>query len=109
MNAIGWLCLVAAIAFEVGATMSLRMAVTTGRIWFVPVGAGYVLAFTALALALANGMPLGVAYGIWAAVGVAVIAILGRLVFKERFTWVMGVGVGLVAAGVLLVEVGSQH
>ena len=103
-----WAYLAVAILCELAATLSLRSAVNDRR-WYAVVAPGYLLAFVFLSLTLAAGTPLGVAYGIWAAVGVAVIAILGRVVFKERFTWVMGVGVALVAAGVLLVELGAQH
>jgi small multidrug resistance pump len=54
-------------------------------------------------------MPLGVAYGIWAAAGVALTAIAGRLLFQERLTWVMSLGIVLIIGGVLLVEVGAAH
>ncbi len=69
----------------------------------------YVLSYSALSVTLALGMPLGVAYGIWTAAGVALTAVIGRIVFGERFTWVMGLGVVLVMAGVLLVETGAHY
>lgn len=102
-----WLFLSLAIAFEVAGTMSLKVA-AAGRKWlYLFVGAGYVISYVFLAQTLAHGMPLGVAYGIWTASGVAATAILGRLIFKEAFTWVMGLGVVLIMAGVLLVELGQ--
>ena len=103
-----WLFLAGAIIAEVSGTLALRMAALGGRGWFAVVGVGYVLAFTLLALALGAGMALGVAYGIWAAAGVALTALLGRLLFGEPFTWVMGVGVALIMGGVLLIEVGAH-
>jgi small multidrug resistance pump len=48
-------------------------------------------------------MPLGIAYGVWSAVGVVLTAILGRLLFQEPFTWVSALGVALITGGVLLV------
>lgn len=54
-------------------------------------------------------MALGVAYGIWAAAGVALTAILSRILFKEPLTWVMGLGIILIAGGVLLIELGAAH
>jgi small multidrug resistance pump len=53
-------------------------------------------------------MPVGVAYGIWAACGVALTALLAAVVFGDPLTWTMGLGVVLVIGGVLLVELGSH-
>lgn len=102
-----WLLLACAIVSEVGATLSLRMATHGSKLWLVPVVAGYLSAFALLSATLANGLPIGVAYGIWTAVGVALTAILGRLLFKEPFTWVMALGVALIVGGVLLIELGN--
>ncbi|MBR7503027.1 hypothetical protein KCW65_23395, partial [Mycobacterium tuberculosis] len=55
-----------------------------------------------------TGFPLGVAYGIWAATGVALTALAGRVLFRERLTRVMIAGIALIIVGVLLIEVGSQ-
>ena len=60
-------------------------------------------------LALAGGMALGVAYGIWAASGVALTAILSKFLFKEPFTWLMGLGIVLIVGGVLCIELGAVH
>lgn len=103
-----WLFLAAAIAVEVFATLSLRMAVEDRR-WYVGVVAGYVAAFVGLSMSLRLGMPLGVAYGIWTAAGVALTAVLSRIFFREPLTWLMGVGIVLIAGGVLLIETGAAH
>lgn len=107
-----WLFLAGAIATEVAATLSLRVASTTKKspvLWYAIVGIGYVAAFTFLSLALQAGMPLGVAYGIWSAVGVALTAIFSRVFFKESLTGLMIVGIILIIGGVLLIELGSAH
>lgn len=101
-----WLFLIGAIVCEVFGTLSLRLAMDAKR-WYAGVVAGYGVAFTLLALTLVHGMPLGVAYGIWAAVGVALTAVLSTLFFREPLTWLMGLGIVLIAGGVLLIEVGS--
>lgn len=103
---IAWFFLISAVVSEVAGTLCLRMAVTAGRGWYVAVGLGYVIAFSCLSLTLASGMDLSVAYGIWAAGGVALTAVLTHLLFREPLTWVMGLGIVLVAAGVLMVELG---
>ena len=104
-----WIFLAGAILSEVVATMSLR-AYDGGRVkkWFIGVIAGYLVAFVALSLALADGMALGVAYGIWAASGVALTAILARVIFHEPLTRTMALGILFIAVGVLTVELGAN-
>ncbi len=104
-----WLFLTGAIISEVCATLCLKVAATGAKRWFIGVAVGYVIAFSMLVNALAHGMALGVAYGIWAAAGVALTAILSRILFKEPLTWVMGLGIILIAGGVLLIELGAAH
>ena len=53
-------------------------------------------------------MPLGVAYGMWGALGVAATAVLSAQLFGEAITRLMGAGLVLVASGVFLVEAGSR-
>lgn len=67
------------------------------------------IALFILGLLLRRGMQLSVAYGIWGAGGVALTALVGTLAYGEPFTLLMGVGIVLVIAGVLLVEFGSSH
>lgn len=103
------LLLAGAIVTEVAATLSLQASVRGSRWWYLPVAVGYVCAFTLLSGALAQGMPLGVAYGIWTACGVALTAVLGKLIFGQPFTGVMALGVALIIGGVLCIELGSAH
>ena len=101
-----WLLLAVAIVSEVGATISLKLATDGKKVFFVPVVLGYLIAFSLLAVALTLGLPIGVAYGIWAATGVALTAILGRVLFREPLTALMLGGIALIIAGVFLVELG---
>jgi small multidrug resistance pump len=102
-----WLFLSVSILTEVAGTLSLRMAARGRRRWYAAVAVGYLVAFTCLSLVLAEGMALGVAYGIWSASGVALTALAGRVLFREPFTWVTAAGVALIAGGVLLIELGA--
>jgi small multidrug resistance pump len=102
----GWVLLAIAIVCEVGATISLKLATDGRRRWYAPVAVGYVAAFSLLAGALALGLPIGVAYGVWAATGVALTAVLGRLLFKDPLTWTMAAGIVLIVVGVVLIELG---
>jgi small multidrug resistance pump len=99
--------LVAAIVTEVAATLSLRASQDHSS-WLVLVVIGYVGAFLLLTLVLRTGMAVGVAYGIWGATGTAATAVLAAALFDDPFTWPIAVGIGLIIAGVLLVEFGSH-
>jgi small multidrug resistance pump len=102
-----WLLLTAAILLEVTATVSLRAAVDHPA-WYAPVVIGYAGAFIALTFVLRLGVGVGVAYGIWAAAGVALTAILATVIFGDPLTMLMGAGIVLVIGGVLCVELGAQ-
>lgn len=105
-----WVLLALAIASEVTATLSLRASEGLRRRRWIPVIViGYLAAFTLLGTILALGMPVGVAYGVWAAAGVAITAVLGRVIFKDHFSVLMAVGVALITLGVALIEFGGAH
>ncbi|MEU7044890.1 SMR family transporter [Streptomyces varsoviensis] len=105
-----WIFLVCGILSGLSGTLSLRMASQGGtKKWYIAVCAGYALALVCLTLALRAGMPLGAVYGIWAASGIALAAIAARALFREPLTKVMGLGIGLIVAGVLCIESGAAH
>jgi small multidrug resistance pump len=103
-----WTMLGVAIVSEVVATLALRAALDD-PLWFVVVALGYLAAFALLGIVLSTGIAVGVAYGIWAACGVALTAVLAALVFDDPFTLQIALGIALVFAGVLLVETGSHE
>jgi small multidrug resistance pump len=106
-----WLALAGAILIEVAATLSLRASDGfRKRVWVVPVIVGYVISFGMLSLSLSLGMPVGIAYGVWSACGVALVAVIAKFLFAEPLTWLMGTGIALIIAGVLTIELtGSVH
>ncbi len=103
-----WALLIAAIVIEVAATLSLR-ASQDHSAWLIVVVSGYAGAFVLLTMVLRTGMPVGVAYGVWGAMGTAGTAVLAAMIFDDPFTWPIVFGIGLIIAGVLLVEFGSQQ
>jgi small multidrug resistance pump len=44
---------------------------------------------------------------VWTAVGVALTAVLSKLIWDEPLTWVMGAGIVLIIGGVMLLELGA--
>lgn len=104
-----WLFLIGAIVSEVFGAISLRMAATGQRAYYGAVAVGYLFAFGFLTLTLNEGLGLGVAYGIWAASGVALTAVASKILFKEPLTPIMLGGIALIIGGVLMVELGATH
>ena len=102
-----WALLLAAIVTEVTGTLSLG-ASQDHTAWVFVVVAGYVTSFFFLTLVLRGGMPVGVAYGIWGALGTAATASLAAVIFGDPFTAPILLGIGLIIAGVLLVKLGSR-
>jgi small multidrug resistance pump len=107
----GYIFLSLAIIGEVVATSFLKLTSGEKSAWwaYAIVGVGYVFAFAMLSLTLQKGVPLGIAYAIWAGVGVVAVAIISWLVFHETLTWQQLLGMALVAGGVVLLEVGGEH
>ncbi|MFD7658845.1 DMT family transporter [Actinosynnema sp. NPDC059797] len=104
-----YLALAVAIAAEVAATVSLKLSEGFSKpIPSIVVVIGYLVAFGALSKVLQLGMPIGVAYAIWCAFGVAAVAAVGVVLFKEPLNATMVVGLLLVIAGVVAIELGSS-
>ena len=100
-----WLTLAGGIVLEVIATMSLRASDGfRNRKWWAPVILGYIGSFWLVYETLALGMPVGVAYGVWSACGVALVALLAKFMFGEPLTPTMIVGMALIIAGVLTID-----
>lgn len=103
-----WLMLAVAIVSEVVASLALKAALNE-PLWYLLVAVGYIAAFGGLTVAMRRGMSLGVAYGIWGAMGVALTAVGATVLFGEPLTPVMVVGLSLIVLGVLIVELGAQQ
>ncbi|MBX3195262.1 MAG: multidrug efflux SMR transporter [Microbacteriaceae bacterium] len=106
----GYLFLAAAIVSEVVATSFLKFTSGERAVWWAYpiVVVGYLLSFWMLSLTLSAKVPLGIAYAIWAAVGVVLVAIVSWVAFKESLTLVQLIGMGLVIGGVVMLELGAK-
>ena len=67
---------------------------------------GYGTAFYMLSLAL-RGVPLGVAYAIWAGIGIVLTALVGLVVFRQSLDAAALVGIGMIVGGVIVMQVFS--
>jgi small multidrug resistance pump len=103
-----YLFLVIAIVAEVIATSALKASNELTRL--VPsviAFAGYSIAFYFLALVL-KSIPVGVAYAIWAGVGIALITIVGAVVFRQVPDVPAVIGISLIVAGVVVLNLYSN-
>jgi small multidrug resistance pump len=107
----GYLFLSLAIVGEVVATSFLKLTSGDKAVWWAYpiVVVGYLFAFGMLSQSLGKGVPLGIAYAIWAGVGVVLVALISWIFFEESLTWIQVAGMALVAGGVLLLELGGKH
>ncbi|HMA14116.1 MAG TPA: multidrug efflux SMR transporter [Kiloniellaceae bacterium] len=100
--------LFAAIVFEVIGTSFLQQTQQWTRL--VPtlcMGASYAIAFYLLSITLTT-MPVGVAYAIWSGLGIVLISLVGFFVFKQTLDTPAMIGLGLIVAGVLIVNLFSE-
>lgn len=103
-----WLFLAAAICFEVVATSALKASEGFSKLWpSVLVVCGYALAFYFLALTLRT-IPVGIAYAIWAGAGVALITLIGWLVFNQTLDLAAIIGILFIVAGVMILNIFSK-
>lgn len=104
----GYLYLSIAIVAEVVATSALNASQGFTRLWpSVATVVRYSIAFYALSLTLRT-IPMGIAYAVWAGVGIVLIALVGALFFKQIPDLPAMLGMGFIIAGVVLVTLVSS-
>ena len=103
-----WVYLAIAIVAEVVGTSFLKASAGfTKPLPSLAVVAGYGLAFFFLSRTL-DTVPVGVAYAIWSGVGVTLVAAIGWLFFGQRLDAAAIVGMGLIVAGVVVLNLFSS-
>ncbi len=97
-----------AIVAEVIATSALKSSESFTRLWpSLLTLAGYALAFYFLSLTL-RSIPVGIAYALWSGVGIVLISLLGWWVHKQTLDLPALLGLGLIIAGVLVINLFSK-
>ena len=100
--------LVLAIVAEVIATSALKASIGFTRpLPSIIVVVGYGLAFYLLSLVLRT-LPVGVAYAIWAGLGIVLVTLVGIVVFGEKPDLPAVLGISLIVAGVVMLQVFSK-
>lgn len=104
-----WIYLALAISAEIIATSALKLSDGFNRLWpSAFAAAGYAIAFYFLALTLRT-IPVGIAYAIWSGVGIVAIAIIGTVWFHQHLNIASMIGIGLIVAGVIVLQVFSGN
>lgn len=103
-----WLYLAIAIVAEVVGTSLLRASAGFSKpLPSLMVVVGYGLAFFFLSLTL-DKIPVGIAYAIWSGAGVTLIAAIGWLFLGQKLDAPAVVGMGLIVAGVVVLNLFSK-
>lgn len=103
-----WLFLAVAICGEVIATSALKSSDGFTKLMpSIVVVSGYAIAFYFLALAL-KSIPVGVAYAVWAGLGIVLVAAIGWLLYGQKLDLWAFVGIGLIISGVAVLNLLSK-
>ncbi|MEO1042013.1 MAG: multidrug efflux SMR transporter [Pseudomonadota bacterium] len=100
--------LIGAIIFEVAGTAALKLSDGFTKLWPSSITViGYGASFYLLSLSLRT-LNVGYTYAIWSAVGLILLALIGALFMDETVDLAGILGIGLIAAGVIIMSVYSK-
>lgn len=100
--------LLIAIITEVAATSALKASEEFTR--FTPsliVIIGYGISFYCLTQVL-KFLPVGITYAIWSGAGIILVTLVGIVMYREIPDWPAVVGMGLIIAGVVVINIFSK-
>ncbi|MDN5743607.1 MAG: multidrug efflux SMR transporter [Nocardioidaceae bacterium] len=102
-----YLLLVTAILAEVFGTSLLRSTEGFSRLWpTVACLSSYAVAILLLSRVVQD-LPVGVAYALWSGIGTVLVVAIAVTVLGDPLTWQLGLGIGLVVAGVVLLNLNT--
>ncbi len=97
-----------AIAAEVIGTSALKASEGFTRPWpSVVVVVGYGLAFFLLSLVL-RSLPVGIAYAIWAGLGIVLVTVAGVVIYGETPDLPAVAGIAMIVGGVVVIQLFSK-
>ncbi|WP_261284730.1 SMR family transporter [Serratia proteamaculans] len=104
----GFMYLTMAIVAEVIATTMLKASEGFTRLWpSLVVVVGYAVAFWGLSMVVKT-MPLGIVYAIWSGMGIVLVSIAAVFVYQQKLDLPAVLGMGLIIAGVLVINLLSK-
>lgn len=103
-----YLFLILAIIAEVIATTALKTSDSFTKLGPTILSVvGYTVAFYLMSIVM-RSMPTGVAYAIWAGLGIVLISIFGYFFANEKLDAAACIGISLIVAGVVIINVFSK-
>lgn len=103
-----YLALIGAIGLEVvGTSLLQRSEQFTRLLPTVGMALCYLASFYLLSLSL-RVLPLGIAYAIWSALGIVLVATIGLVVFGQKLDLPSVIGLILIVAGVVVINLFSR-
>ena len=103
-----WLALAIAICGEVIATSALKASNEFTRlIPSIVVVVGYGTAFYFMAISM-RVLPVGIMYAIWSGMGIVLVSVIGWVVYKQALDLPSLIGMGLIIAGVIVINLFSK-
>jgi len=103
-----WMILGLAIVAEVIGTTALKASDNFTRLApSLIVVVGYGVAFYCLSLVL-KSVPVGIAYAVWSGLGIVLITAVAWLLYGQRIDLAGLIGMGLIIAGVVVLNVFSK-
>jgi len=105
---ITYVYLLIAIISEVIATSCLKASTGFTKLYpSIAVVVGYAISFTLLSLVL-KSMHVGIAYAIWAGLGIVFVAVSGYVFFGQKLDSYAIIGISLIITGVLIINLLSS-
>ncbi|MCP9610664.1 DMT family transporter [Coprobacter tertius] len=103
-----YLFLLLAILCEISGTSTLKLSEQFTKFWpSVFTIAAYTASFYCLSIVL-KAIPVGIAYAIWSGAGIVFITLIGLLFFKQHLDLPAIIGLLLIIAGVIIINVFSK-
>ena len=103
-----YLYLAIAIIAEVAATSALKASEEFSKLLpSIIVVVGYGIAFYCLSVVLKT-IPVGVTYAIWSGLGIVLVTVVGVIAFKQQPDLPAIIGMALIIAGVVVLQVFSK-
>ena len=103
-----WLALATAIVAEVIGTTALKASNEFTRLWpslIVVVGYGTAFYFMSISMRV---LPVGIMYAIWSGMGIVLVSIIGWAVYRQALDVPAMIGMGLIIAGAIVINVFSK-
>jgi len=100
-----WLFLGIAITGEVIGTTALKASEGFTRWGYGSISViSYAISFYFLAIVLKT-IPVGIAYAVWSGAGVAMVTLIGIVLFGQKLDLFAYLGIGLIVSGVIVLNV----